>query len=100
MSRNLIPLSHCPIKFGSTGLETTQAGGVGQPKVRGYAHCSVAVPTPEKPGDITVGPPPPKKPTSVQKSYPLSMIRKVLRNNHSGGSVVDLQLLRSIRWPA
>jgi hypothetical protein len=99
MSRNLI-LSHGSTKVGRAGLETIQAGGGGRPKVGAYVHCSVAVQTPKKPVDITVGPPPKKGPASVQKTYPLSMIRKVLRNNHGSGSAVDLQLLRSMRWSA
>jgi hypothetical protein len=32
-------------------------------------------------------------------SYPVHMIRKVMRNRHGRGSPADLRLLRSERWP-
>jgi hypothetical protein len=100
MSRTLIFFSPGSTKVGRAGLETIQARGRGRPKVCAHIDYSVALPTPKKPVNITVGPPPKKEPASVQKTYPPSMIRKVLRNNHGSGSVVDLQLLRSMRWPA
>jgi hypothetical protein len=99
MSRNLIFLSHGSTKIDRAGLETIQAGAGGQPK-GGYVDGPAAGPTPKKPVDITARSPQKKGPTSVQKTYPLSMIRKVVRNDHGSGSVVDLQLLRSMRWPA
>jgi hypothetical protein len=100
MSRTLILFALGSMKVGPAGLETTQARGRGRPRVGARIDYSVAVPTPKMPVGIIAWPPPKKEPDSAQKPYPLRMIRKVLRNNHGSASIVDLQLLRSIRWPA
>jgi hypothetical protein len=100
MSRNLLLFSPDSTKAGPAGLEAIHARGRGRPRVGALIDYFVAVPTPKKPVDITVGPPHKKGRASVKKTYPLSLIRKVIRNKHGSGSAVDLQLLRAMRWPA
>lgn len=100
MSHKLFLFSPDSTKAGPAGLEAIHARGRGRPRVGALIDYFTAVPTPKKPVDITVGPPPKKRPASVKNTYPLSMIRKMIRNKHGSGSAVDLQLLRTVRWPA
>jgi len=99
MSRILNFPSPGSTKAGSVSLETIQAKGRGGPKVEAAIDCSVAVPTPQRPVDVVAGPPKKFVPASVAKTYPVGMVRKLMRNGHRNGSAVDLQLLRSMRWP-
>jgi hypothetical protein len=66
------------------------------PKLQLLVDCTPIANDRERPAE------PPKKfgPGSVPKSYPIRLIRKVVRNHHIDGTAPDLQLLRSARWPA